>query len=70
MTEKITLPEGSVPGPADERPDTGGVPDRARARVLFERLHQLPEGDPERPHSPSSPHSGDGTEPDGGTEPT
>jgi len=47
VTEKTTLPEGGGATGASERPDTA-VPDRARARALFERLAELPEGDPER----------------------
>jgi RNA polymerase sigma-B factor len=44
VTEKTTLAGNSS---GNERTDTA-VPDRARARALFERLTQLPDGDPER----------------------
>ncbi|MQY03393.1 RNA polymerase sigma factor SigF [Actinomadura sp. RB68] len=45
MTEKTTVAGEST---AVERSDTSAVPDRARARALFVRLAELPEGDPER----------------------
>ncbi|MDX6430900.1 MAG: polymerase sigma-B factor, partial [Streptosporangiaceae bacterium] len=54
MTEKTTVEEDNQPpestGMADlvDRPQRSGVPDRSRARRLFERLHELPEGDLER----------------------
>ncbi|WP_018658370.1 RNA polymerase sigma factor SigF [Actinomadura flavalba] len=44
MTEKTTVAGTST---GSERNDSA-VPDRARARGLFERLAELPEGDPER----------------------
>ncbi len=47
MTEKTTTEQTAVAGAATERSESA-VPDRARARALFERLAQLPEGDPER----------------------
>ncbi|MBX6387680.1 MAG: SigB/SigF/SigG family RNA polymerase sigma factor [Frankia sp.] len=44
--------DGAVDEPADEETEPGldrtGAPDRARARALFARLVELPEGDPER----------------------
>lgn len=48
MTEKTTTEQTTVAGASTERSDSSAVPDRARARALFERLTQLPEGDPER----------------------
>jgi RNA polymerase sigma-B factor len=54
VTEKTTVEEDNQPpestGMADlvDRPQRSGVPDRSRARRLFERLHELPEGDLER----------------------
>ncbi|GAA2284223.1 hypothetical protein GCM10010402_46830 [Actinomadura luteofluorescens] len=48
MTEKTTTEQTTVAGASTERSDSSAVPDRARARALFERLAQLPEGDPER----------------------
>lgn len=62
MTEKITeteeakaaavaeVPGGSalVAAETADQTDTAEVPDRARARLMFERISQLPEGDPER----------------------
>ncbi|GGQ08298.1 RNA polymerase sigma-B factor [Actinomadura coerulea] len=48
MTEKTTTEQTTVAGASTERSDSSAVPDRARARALFERLSQLPEGDPER----------------------
>lgn len=62
MTEKITETEEAqsagiaeiaddsalVTSEIEERSDTSEVPDRARARRMFERIAQLPEGDPER----------------------
>ncbi|HZB30608.1 MAG TPA: RNA polymerase sigma factor SigF, partial [Streptosporangiaceae bacterium] len=43
MTEKTTLADDA----GSERTETS-VPDRARARELFERLTALPDDDPER----------------------
>jgi RNA polymerase sigma-B factor len=54
VTEKTTVEEDNQPPESTEiaelpeRPQRSGVPDRSRARRLFERLHELPEGDPER----------------------
>ncbi len=47
MTEKTTTEETTVAAASTERTESA-VPDRARARALFERLAELPEGDPER----------------------
>lgn len=47
MTEKTTTEETTIAGVTSERSESA-VPDRARARALFERLTELPEGDPER----------------------
>lgn len=47
MTEKTTTEQTTVAGAGTERSESA-VPDRARARALFERLAELPEGDPER----------------------
>jgi RNA polymerase sigma-B factor len=47
VTEKTTTEQTAVAGAATERSESA-VPDRARARALFERLAELPEGDPER----------------------
>lgn len=47
MTEKTTTEQTTVAA-STERSDSSAVPDRARARALFERLAHLPEGDPER----------------------
>jgi RNA polymerase sigma-B factor len=47
VTEKTTTEQTAVSGSGTERTDSA-VPDRARARALFERLTELPEGDPER----------------------
>ncbi|SNS84820.1 RNA polymerase, sigma 28 subunit, SigD/FliA/WhiG [Actinomadura meyerae] len=46
MTEK-TEETTTVTAASSERSESA-VPDRARARALFERLAELPEGDPER----------------------
>ena len=46
MTEKTTTEETTTVA-SSERSESA-VPDRARARALFERLAELPEGDPER----------------------
>jgi RNA polymerase sigma-B factor len=54
VTEKTTVEEDNQPPESTEiaelaeRPQRSGVPDRSRARRLFERLHELPEGDSER----------------------
>jgi len=54
VTEKTTVEEDNQPPESTdladliERPQRSGVPDRSRARRLFVRLHELPEGDPER----------------------
>lgn len=48
MTEKTTTEQTTVAAASTERSDSSAVPDRARARALFERLTELPEGDPER----------------------
>jgi RNA polymerase sigma-B factor len=47
VTEKTTTEQTAVAGATTERSESA-VPDRARARALFERLAELPEGDPER----------------------
>jgi RNA polymerase sigma-B factor len=48
VTEKTTTEQTTVAAASTERSDSSAVPDRARARALFERLTELPEGDPER----------------------